>query len=145
MAIVTVIGADMDTSNKNRRPKITKVKYTRKGFCDYVTCEALCCRSLNVENAFIKNDNDSNRMIPCAGYRCPNIGKDFKCKVYTKRPTVCEEFPVSPWSTLYRRVQAECSYWFEVEIIYMETLTSEIPSPSPSPDSDTNVAPNSGG
>lgn len=143
MAIATSIGIDMDTSNKIKRPKITIVKYTRKGFCDYVKCKALCCRSLNVENAFIKNDNDNSRMIPCTDYRCPNINKDFTCKVYTKRPTVCELFPASPWSTLYRRVQHKCSYWFEVEITYVEVATSELPSPSPSPDSD--IIPNFGG
>lgn len=119
------------------KPVITTIKYVRKGECDYGKCKAACCRSLNYATGDIDNDRDNDRKIPCRDYTCPRIGKDFKCSIYDKRPSVCSSFPESPWDLIYMKVQRVCSYWFEIEITKTELSTSDVPAPSPASDVDS--------
>jgi len=111
--------------------KVTRVKYTRRGECNFKECKAACCRSLNKGSGSIKNDNDGDTRIDFVDHTCPHIERGFGCAIYDKRPSVCREFPSSPWDLIFARIEKVCGYWFEVEIEYDEELVSDLPSPSP--------------
>ena len=91
---------------------IEKVKQSLGEFC-YTECKAFCCRKgylvlkneeldnfvngrkeeLEREGILMKGKN-GNYYVELGKKGCPNLNKDFKCKIYSKRPSVCRQFPL---------------------------------------------------
>lgn len=128
----------------------TIITWTRKGTCDRRKCRAACCRALNIESGEFENDRGtipSELTVHFTNSTCSNInelGRTFDCKIYKNRPSVCEEFPSSPWDMIYRKVKSRCSYWFEIEIKEVEDNTSPSPTDSPSPNLSPSPTPDVG-
>jgi hypothetical protein len=119
------------------------IKWTRRGRCNQKACRAACCRALNLLSGSFNNDNatkPSEENIAFTNARCSQINElsdSFDCAIYKNRPSVCKDFPASPWDLIYRRVKRVCSYWFEIEIIKEDIVSPNpdvSPDASPSPD-----------
>jgi hypothetical protein len=119
----------------------TMIKWTRKGKCDRKNCKAACCRALNLSTGSFDNDcgvTPDQMLIVYANSTCSNINElnsTFDCKIYKNRPTLCKQFPSSPWDLIYQKIKDKCSYWFEIEIKVVNIEPSPVDSPeiSPSP------------
>lgn len=118
---------------------IYRITWTRKGKCDRQKCRAACCRALNDDTGSFANDlgvTPGEMQVLFAHFSCSNINElsaSFDCKIYKNRPTLCREFPSSPWDGIYQRVKGKCTYWFEIQIKKVEIQVSPSPTDSPSP------------
>ena len=122
------------------------ITWIRRGKCNRQQCRAACCRALNLDAGTFDNDmgiTPDEIQVLFADYSCTNINElsdSFDCKIYKNRPTLCKEFPSSPWDRIYQRIKSKCAFWFEIEIKKIEFPLSpspmDSPSPSPSVDND---------
>lgn len=131
------------------------ITYTRYGMCNRRKCEAACCRLLNLESGSFSNDNairPSEEQITFVNHQCNFLiafTPSNDCSIYRNRPSVCNEFPCSPWDLIYLKVKNVCSYWFEIQITEIESVSpvdSPSPdiSPSPSPSVEKEISPDPG-
>lgn len=113
------------------------VKYTRRGKCNSAKCRVACCQQLNIKSGYLHNDQaprPSEEEIDVVESTCSALdvlNVVNPCTIYRNRPTVCREFPASPWDLIYRKVKAVCTFWFEIEIEEIEITSSPEASPSP--------------
>jgi len=92
--------------------KYRVVEYERKGKCNLEVCGGLCCKVL--EKSDLEND------IVVLNNACKHLTNGLCARHNINKPQVCNDFPVTPFHSVYQKVKHKCTYWFEKKIKFQE-------------------------
>ncbi|MFW6357372.1 MAG: hypothetical protein ACOC0K_01425 [bacterium] len=110
----------------------TRYLVQRKGFCDFLRCEAACCQMLCLKckwNAYLEGFAVKGKHSPLIANPCKYLERDLSCSRWSgpDYPSICKSFPV-PGDAMYLEVMDRCTFYFQMIRIIREERLDQLTS-----------------